>query len=240
MSVPKLRVVILYEDRLADDLHRLIVAMAHQRRVELGRGEPWPRFDARPMKGNSKLIKACGDFQTLRYTASQGKYDHVFAMIDAYKIEKVVNKVPRPPPLTANSEHHQSYRDQLNDNVIAHMKQQAFAGLSNPKELERESTTFHPHVLFWEAESILLAGTEFLREKASLEISGISSYDELVLVRHPYNVLADTWLAAKGKTYRKTDGAILFKALVDHPHHWPAILDRLPSLALMIEELATL
>lgn len=238
--MPELRVVILYEDRLADDLHRLIVAMARQRRAELGRREPWPRFDARPMKGNSKLIKACGDFQILRHRLPRGKYDHVFVMVDAYEIEKIVSSAPHPPPMTANSEHHQRYRDQLNNDVIAHIKQQAFASSWNQEELARESATFHPHLLFWEAESILLAGTEFLREKASLEISGISSHDELVLVRHPYNVLADTWLAAKGKTYRKTDGAILFKDLVDHPHHWPAILDRLPSLALMIEELATL
>ncbi len=64
--MPGPRVVILYEDKTAEGLHRLIATMVTVRRNEQDR-EPFAYFRSLPMKSNGKLIEECRSFERMRF-----------------------------------------------------------------------------------------------------------------------------------------------------------------------------
>ncbi len=89
-----------YEDATAGGLHELVSAVTAARRRELSK-PPLAYLRAYPRKGNAKLVRDCATFAEVRFRQPH-RADHVFAVIDAYRVEDVVPGVPPPPRPGAN------------------------------------------------------------------------------------------------------------------------------------------
>jgi hypothetical protein len=99
--------------------------------------------------------------------------------------------------------------------------------------MNAEESHFFPRVLFWERESIFLAGSAILRETRGLEFPTDAVTEVgIMLTRCPTGVLKNSWLTRPGcrQPYAKQiDGPRLFGDLVSRYTEWPQILGRLPS-----------
>jgi hypothetical protein len=222
------RVVVLYEDKTAGGLHKLVSRM-----VQETRAEPLWYFRSLPMKGNGKLVKACGDFERMRFFEPH-RADHVFAVIDAYEVEKVVPKAPKPrPPKPGDDPTFEAYARELEREVCAHLREVAKA----PND-----SSFHPIVLFWERESVFLAGREVLARTHSLELpAAVSTSSGVLRTRHPTKVIEEAWEKAYGQPYSKAvNGPPLFDTLAEHRTIWPTLLAAVPCLKELVESLAAL
>jgi hypothetical protein len=238
MSAP--RIVLLYEDKTVGGIHRLLEAIVTARRNAEGL-HPFPYFKALPMKGNSLLVKSCEDFEKFRFYQPY-KADHIFALIDAYEVEKVVPNAP--PPMTAlnsPSEGFVQYTRELEARVREHMCSLAFGKMTDEKRTQEEAR-FHPSVIFWELESIFLAGAETLQREMGLVFPEERRTTEGILyTRHPTKIVEEAWRAANQQSYSKANtGFRLFDALLHDSEAWPAMLERLPSFARVIDELLEL
>jgi hypothetical protein len=243
MIVPGPRVVILYEDRTAGGLHHLIWRMVAVNRGQQDR-EPFSYFGSLPMKANAKLIAECRAYERMRFFRPH-RADHVFAVIDGYEVENVVPSVPRPPPPAQRGDLtlFDQYCLNLSAAVRSHMSDLAFAKMT-PERREQETLRFHPHVLFWERESVLLAGGDVLRSTRGLNLPEDKlTATGILLTRHPTPLIEDAWAQCfpDDPHYSKADdGPQLFNDLVDHQEHWPTLLNRLPSLKEIVDELTAL
>ena len=238
MSAP--RIVLLYEDKTAGGIHRLLETIVTARRNE-ERLPPFLYFKSMPMKGNSLLLKSCEDFERIRYFGPH-RADHVFALIDAYEVEKVVPSAP--PPMSApkgSSEVFAQYAQALEARVREHMCSLALGKMTAEKRAQEE-LRFHPCVIFWELESLFLAGAETLERSMGLVFPEEKRTAEGIFqTRHPTKIMEEVWRAAKQQSYSKANtGFALFDALRKEPEAWPGLLERLPSFARLIDELMAL
>jgi hypothetical protein len=198
------------------------------------------------MKGNSKLLEQCANYERLRCFGPH-RADYVMAVIDAYEVEKVVSEAPSPPPRDRNRfdsiRSFRRYCRELENAVHDHLRNLAFARMTAERRKEEESR-FFPRVLFWERESIFLAGSEVLRESRGLEFPGDTVTDlGLWLTRCPTGVLKEAWVRRPGCRQphaKQVDGPRLFGDLVSRYAQWPEILRRLPSLRDIIDTLVRL
>jgi hypothetical protein len=238
MSAP--RIVLLYEDKTAGGIHRLLEAIVTARRNAEGL-HPFPYFKALPMKGNSLLLKSCEDFERIRFFGPH-RADHVFALIDAYEVEKVVPNTP--PPMTAPNEPSDvfvQYTQALEARVREHMCSLALGKMTDEKRAQ-EAERFHPCVIFWELESLFLAGAETLQRKMNLVFPEDRKTTEgIFYTRHPTKIVEEAWRAATQQNYSKANtGFSLFDALLNNSEAWPTMLERLPSFARVIDTLLDL
>jgi hypothetical protein len=235
------RVVSLYEDKTGGGLHRLVSTMVMTKRAEAGR-EPLAYFRDLAMKSNTKLIAECSNFERMRFFGPHHA-DHVMAVIDAYEVEKVVRAAPGPlgPPLRDDPNAFAAYCQTLDETVRDHMRKLAFASMT-PVIRHREEERFHPFVLFWERESVFLAGSEILRETRKLEFpEEKTTPNGIQTTRCPTSLVEAAWLAKSGLKYSKQiNGPQLFGDLARDYSRWPVLLERLPCLEVIIRTLVAL
>jgi hypothetical protein len=239
------RVVALYEDKTAGGLHHLVRTIVEVYRNEAGR-EPFAYFGSLPMKGNSKLVAECANYERLRFFGPH-RADYVMAVIDAYEVEKAVPEAPSPRPCDPNRpdsvESFRRYCRELETAVHAQLRELAFAQMTVERRREEE-LHFFPRVLFWERESIFLAASEVLHETRGLEFPGDRVTEVgILLTRCPTGVLKDAWVRRPGcrQPYAKqVDGPRLFGDLVSRYTQWPEILRRSPSFHAIIDTLVKL
>jgi hypothetical protein len=242
MNMAGPRVVVLYEDKTAGGLHHLVRSMVEVYRNEAGR-EPFAYFGSLPMKGNSKLIAECSSYERLRFFGPH-RADYVMAVIDAYEVEKVVVEAPAAPlgdsKRTESVESFRLYCEELATAVREHMRTRAL-GRMTPDRRQAEESHFFPRVLFWERESIFLAGSAILRETRGLEFPADAVTEVgIMLTRCLTGILKNSWLRRPGcrQPYAKQiDGPRLFGDLVRRYTEWPQILGRLPSFHNIINTL---
>jgi hypothetical protein len=236
--VPGPRVVVLYEDKTSGGLHHLVRTMVTMNRSIAGR-DPFEPFEAMAMKGNGNLIKGCSKFDRLRFGGIRA--DHVVAVIDAYEVENVVPGVPHPPVQRDDLDSFDSYCQELDRAVRGRMRDLAF-GRMNTERRQEEGPRFHPLVLFWERESIFLAGADTLRETRKLELpEDRTTASGILHTRCPTYVIESAFQAATGKPYKKqVNGPQLFGDLASDFARWPTVLDRVPSLKEIVDTLVAL
>jgi hypothetical protein len=120
------------------------------------------------------------------------------------------------------------------------MSDLAFAKMT-PERREQEMLRFHPHVLFWERESVLLAGGEILRATRGLDLpEDRLSATGILRTRHPTPLIEAAWAQCfpDDPRYSKADdGPQLFGDLVAHQEQWPTLLDRISCLRELVDEL---
>jgi hypothetical protein len=243
MIVPGPRVVILYEDKTAGGLHHLISRMVEVRRGAQNR-DRFSYFQPLPMKANAKLIEACRTFERMRFFGPH-RADHVFAVIDGYEVENVVPSAPQPPTpgQRKSSTRFEQYCRSLSAAVRSHLSDLALEKMT-PERRGQEVLRFHPHVLLWERESVLLAGGDILGSTSGLALPADQlSAAGILRTRHPTPLIEAAWARRfpGDPGYSKADdGPRLFGHLADHQEQWPTLLDRIPCLRDIVDELAVL
>lgn len=236
------RVAILYEDKTAGGLHRLVSAMVQHQRRRSGR-EPFAYFKDLPMKGNSKLVAECSSFQRMRFFAPH-RADHVFAVIDGYEVENAIDSAPRPRQPAASGENaaFDAYCKELDTAVCRRLRELAMAPFTPQQTRLDEEQRFHPFVLFWERESIFLAGRETLHRARGIHFPEHYATPEAVhRTRHPTKMIENAWKECKSGKYSKAiDGPNLFGALAADHAGWPQLLAAVPCLKHLVDTLANL
>jgi hypothetical protein len=235
------RVVVLYEDKTGGGLHKLVEAMVKARRSDEGR-EPLAYFKPLAMKGNTKLVAECSQYQKMRFRAPH-RADQVVAVIDAYRVEDAV-KLSRKVNWTITSGDMDRHREQcreLDEEVRRFLVARALEGLTAERKEEEESC-FHPIVLFWERESIFLAGGEILERTEGLRFPPEAvTGDGVMTTRCPTTIVDGAWKATfgVGNPYKKQiDGPKLFEHLRKARDCWETLRERVPSLREIIEVIA--
>lgn len=134
-------VLILTEDKTGGGLEAFIKKAVNARRtrplaITLGSG--WVRT-------NADLLKRCRAYSTERFTRARPR--HVVYVLDARNCWRLCQvEEPRPPHTVQSLEPHLA-------RVRAHMTRLAQEGATNWREI---ADGFHPHVLVWERESLML------------------------------------------------------------------------------------
>ena len=239
--MPGSRVVILYEDKTGGGLHSLVRVIVTTRRAEVGR-EPLAYLYPLAMKSNTKLIAECSSYERMRFVGPHHA-DHVVAVIDAYEVENVVRSAPKPigPPDRDDPAAFAAYCSELDFKVREHMRGLAFASMT-AEVRGREEARFHPIVLFWERESVFLAGGEILNETRGLALPpDRTSLEGIQQTRCPTTVVKEAWVARTGLAYSKQiNGPQLFGDLARNYPRWSTVLDKLPSLREIVDTLVSL
>jgi len=231
--------VLFYEDATGGGLHSLVRAMARSRRKSEKR-PPFSYFKDYPRKGNARLVRDCATFPLVRFRAPH-RADHVFAVIDAYEVEKVIPKAPAPPaPDTADGPFG-TYCTALHDAVVKHLQEQAMGDLSE-KQRTDELPRFHPHVLFWERESVILAGAASLGKAGGPNFEPEATSPRALLRRRNPAAFIDRAFRdqAKGKYQKSIDGPELLGLIEADSDGWETVLERVPSLRELVEDLAAI
>lgn len=241
--MPGPRVVLLYEDKTGGGLHSLVSAMMNARRSAEGR-EPLAYFKALAMKGNTKLVAECSQYQNMRFRGPH-KADHVVVVIDAYRVEDAVrlSRSMNWAITSGNLDQHREQCRELDEEVCRLLRARAFEGLTAESK-EAEESRFHPIVLFWERESIFLAGGEALERAEGLRFAPDSMTNDGVLtIRCPTATVDKAWREKKvaGNPYKKQiDGPRLFDHLRKARDGWDTLTERIPTLLEIVDILASL
>lgn len=237
--MPGPRVVVFYEDATVGGLHGLVRDIATERR-RTKRRPAFPYFQAYSRKNNAKLVRDCDTFAKVRFAAPH-RADHVFAVIDAYRVEGVVPGVPSAPRPGVPEDEFQQYCDALRSAVTGHLMARAMSDVGSNRQKE-EATRFHPHVLFWERETVVLAGAETLARSHALTFPDeMVSRAALVRRRNPASAVEQTFREQRDETYQKAiDGPDLLGRIAEDRDRWDEVLDRVPSLGAIVEDLVAL
>ncbi|HEX8700623.1 MAG TPA: hypothetical protein VF815_17365 [Myxococcaceae bacterium] len=144
-----IRVHLITEDRTGGGLDEVVQACVQAQRAESGKG---PLGFSR-MKGNvdgaAQLLKQCEKYELYRFNYSP-RFDHVFYVIDArnaWRLPQLGVSAPEPPL----SQSLPSFLDKMKKGMEAIGR-----GLRTQDEWARIAEGFHPHVLVWERESLIL------------------------------------------------------------------------------------
>jgi len=196
------RVNVLCEDRTGGGLAAVLQSASNRRRAAEGKS----RLSFAPpgtVLNNHKLIDKCAGYDLLRFR-SQPRFDHVYYVVDAKQLWDVdaVGLVPPQPNEPAPE-------------FLARAQKAAYGAMSSRARGARDdvqwaeiSAGFHPCVLMWERESLILPVADAL----GLGVPELSS-DE---VRR-----ADGWVDnrfkqhLKGKYNKATDGIRLLKRIAE-------------------------
>jgi hypothetical protein len=164
----------------------------------------------------------------------------VFVVIDAFEVEGIVPGALAPPVAGADPETFEQYCVALESAVKAHLRELALSRLA-PERRSAEEARFHPHVLFWERESVILAGADTLAGEYGLVLPEDKVTPEgLRRTRNPSRVMADVYRARGGKYHKAIDGPRLLGAIARDYVRWPRLLNRLPGLDAIIRDLVEL
>ena len=144
-----IRVHLITEDRTGGGLDDIIRACVQSRRAQEGREPLWfPRFKGN-VDGASQLLKECEKYELFRFHYSP-RFDHVFYMLDArnaWKLSQLAVTAPEPPLARSLPLFIQAAQEGMVRLARGSKTDAAWAPLANG---------FHPHVLVWERESLIL------------------------------------------------------------------------------------
>lgn len=148
-------VLIITEDKTGGGLEAVLRAEAQQRRQSRGR-TPLHFLQRFTVNGNAQLLEQCRKYENLRFNYKP-RIDHVFCVIDArnaWNLPQLGVQAPREP------------YDQALPPFIASIQEsmRTLARGGKPEEQwpSRLRDGFHPHVLVWERETLILPVTDRL------------------------------------------------------------------------------
>jgi hypothetical protein len=221
-----IRVHLLTEDRTDGGLERMTKSCVQALRAQQGR----ERLEFTNAKGSvdgaAALLKQCEKYELFRFNYAP-RCDHVFYVMDArnaWKLPQLRAIAPEPPlerslPLLIESV----------KKGMARMAQ----GERSQAEWLRISNGFHPHVLVWERESLVLPVTD----KLGLGEPVLEAYAE----RQAYeNLSARLRLAGKGKYVKAIHGPQYLARIASDATLRAAVLDSNPSFLALVNELVAL
>jgi hypothetical protein len=221
-----IRVHLITEDRTGGGLDDVIRACAQARRAQEGKEPLWfPRFKGN-VDGASQLLKECEKYELFRYHYNP-RFDHVFYMLDArnaWRLPQLAVSAPTPPLEESLPGFIQRVKDGMVGLARGSRSAETWAGLARG---------FHPHVLVWERESLILPVADRLGlGEAVPDVYGNRQAAELV---------DEKFRPVRRLKYSKaTHGTELLGRIARDPLLRATVLDSNPSLRDIIEELVAL
>jgi hypothetical protein len=223
-----IRVNVLCEDRTGTGLARVIESAVNQRRASADKEPLW--FPPRPgtVLNNQKLLEQCAKYERLRFN-NRPRFDHVVYVIDAWRVWNLP-EIDHPPPRP--NEDLKPYLEALTGMVAAAMERRA-RGQRSDDDWAKISAGFHPHVLVWERESLMLP--------VSPDLGLGPAPEDCQAVRHPAKWLEQRHRQHKGGKYEKAiHGPEYLGAIAGNPTLCERVLGAVPSLSVLINELVGL
>ena len=215
---------ILCEDRTGNGLARVIESAVQARRAN--DKKPSLQIRSGTVAGNTQLLMQCEKYEFLRYR-SRPRHDHIFYVIDAYRIWDLKPAIIEPPP--PNQKDDGAYLERLTAAVCTAMTQRA-RGTRSENEWQSIADGFHPHVLVWERETLMLPVSDALG-------LGEPPRDPRA-ERHPARWVKQRF---QGRSYQKAiHGPQLLERIASSPDLRGRVLDATPSLAAIVDELVSL
>ena len=213
-----MKVLILTEDKTGGGLEAFVKKAVNARRtrpLEITLGSGWVRT-------NAELLKRCRAYSNERFTRQRP--DHVVYVLDARNSWQLCG-VPEPrPPHTPQSLEPALAR------VRAHMTKLARGGSTDWEQIK---DGFHPHVLVWERESLMLPVADALGlGEPELNIYGHTAASDWVTKR---------FRGPDGRGYAKS---IFGNVLLERIRRDEALVERVvasnPSLQAIVDDLVQL
>ncbi|MCY1073069.1 hypothetical protein [Archangium lansingense] len=146
---------IITEDKTGGGLEAIIRAEVQRQRHSAGK-TPLQFSKARgTVNGNAQLLEQCRKYELFRFNYAP-RIEHVFYVIDArnaWDLPQLEVQAPRVP-----------YEQSLPSFISTIQGSMAVLarGTRTPQEWEKIRSGFHPHVLVWERESLILPVTDQL------------------------------------------------------------------------------
>jgi hypothetical protein len=144
-----IRVHLITEDRTGGGLDDVVRGCVQAQRAQEGKEPLWfPRFKGN-VDGASQLLKECAKYELYRFNYSP-RFDHIFYVLDArnaWNLPQLGVQAPEPP--LANT------LPYLLKGIKEGMATAAKGGRPQ-QHWEHIAEGFHPHVLVWERESLVL------------------------------------------------------------------------------------
>jgi hypothetical protein len=221
-----IHVHLITEDRTGGGLDDVVRACVHARRTQEGRERlGFPRFKGN-VDGASQLLKECVKYELYRFNYSP-RFDHVFYVLDARNVwdRKQLGVSAPEPPLNKSLA-------PLLEGVKKGMAAMARSGRTGD-EWARISGGFHPHVLVWERESLILP----VADKLGLGDAVRDVYGE----RQAAEVLSERLRRTRHRKYDKAIHGPQFLGQIARDASLRAeVLASNPSLQSLVEELVAL
>jgi hypothetical protein len=214
------------EDRTGGGLQNFLVKAAQARRVESGKPPlNVPSGAWASAKSNTALLNLCEKYDVFRFQR-RPRLDHVFFIIDLKEVERHVGQPPIRPRNGAD-------RSRVIEATVAEMSRRARGGRSLD-EWERISAGFHPSVLEWERESLIIAVSDALELGAPPE--------DLNWCESPARQLGERYMARHGTAYdKRTNGfTYLTDTIATRPDLVQRVLDSNSSVQQMVDALVAL
>ncbi len=144
-----IRVHLITEDRTGGGLDDLVRACVQARRAQEGR-EPlgFPRFKGN-VDGAGQLLKECEKYELFRFNYTP-RFDHVFYILDArnaWRLPQLAVRAPEPPLEHSLPRFFEGVKSGMTGIARGRRSAEEWSGISSG---------FHPHVLVWERESLIL------------------------------------------------------------------------------------
>jgi len=221
-----IHVQLITEDRTGGGLDEVIRASVQARRAQEGR-EPL-RFPRKPgnVDGAAQLLKECAKYELYRFHYPP-RFDHVFYVIDArnvWHLKQLGVSAPEPPLHKSLVPLLESVKKEMA--VMARERR-------NDDEWARISAGFHPHVLVWERESLILP----VADKLGLGDAVEDVYGE----RQAFETVRELLRRTKHRKYDKAiHGPLLLGQIARDASLRATVLSSNPSLQSLVDELAAL
>lgn len=221
-----IRVHLITEDRTGGGLDEVVRNSVQARRAQEGRELLW--FPRRPgnVDGASQLLKECEKYALYRFNYSP-RYDHIFYVLDA-------RNVWRLPQLGVSAPEHplDSSLPPFLGSVRKGMTSIA-QGRRPPDEWARISEGFHPHVLVWERESLILPVADRLGLGEAIR--------EVYRERQAAETLGGWLRSTQNRKYDKAiHGPQYLGRIARDPSLREVVLASNPSLLALVNEMASL
>ena len=221
-----IRVHLITEDRTGGGLDDVVRGCVQAQRAREGKEPLWfPRFKGN-VDGAPQLLKECAKYELYRFNYSP-RFDHVFYVLDArnaWKLSQLGIQAPEPPLSKTLPFFLEGVRKGMTTAAQDHRPSQTWEGIAEG---------FHPHVLVWERESLVLPVMDKLNLGAPLQ----DVYGE----RQAAEFLSHRLRQTQGRKYDKAiHGPQLLGQIARAPALRDAVLASNPSLQQLVSDMAAL
>lgn len=221
------RVNVLCEDRTGGGLAAVLQSAANQRRAAAGKA---PLEFARPgtVLNNHALIEKCRGYDLLRFRA-EPRSDHIYYVVDAKRLWDVKSlELDAPQPNESAADFLVRSRHAAHRVMTSHAR-----GNRSDVQWAEISSGFHPCVLFWERESLILPVADaFGLGEPEINPDSVRA--------------ADGWVGDRFKRYgqgkynKATDGIRLLRRIAYTPELMERVLNANASLREIVSSMVAL
>jgi hypothetical protein len=221
-----IRVHLITEDRTGGGLDEVVRNCVQAQRAQQGQEPLWfPRFKGN-VDGASQLLKECAKYELYRFHYPS-RFDHVFCVLDArnaWRLSHLGVQAPEPPLSKTLPSFLEGVKKGMATAAQAHHPQHAWESISEG---------FHPHVLVWERESLVLPVMDKLNLGAPLH----DVYEE----RQAAECLSHRLRQTQRRKYDKAiHGPQLLGQIARTPALRDAVLASNPSLQQLVSDMVAL